>query len=648
MREHPELPTERARNSEYLRRSSERAEIESRVSVVRSRLWVDPGGIKSSGRRGVHPLIGRLGFDATDELLGRSCYVGASRVDQGDFQVVSWDAPLAQRYFYGSLAARCVIDGALAVRRTFELELDHISDIDDEWLLPVEPSPFAAGLSVPSPATHRPASRRRTQAATPGVEPADLPDPRTPGLPATAGSFGSMRAPATVLKRLAAPRSNSIRSVLATLQPDQFTVVSHPPDSDLVVQGHPGTGKTVIAAYRSAYLVSPERLDQRASRVLLVGPTQKYVEHVRGLLRPLDPDGRVTITHVAETLDRTVALNSQWSGGIGGDHDDVDARAQRFASLAEEQLRSRTPESVSLPRRDRVRALYEILCENGGSTSLSDQPEERRWMRRLPDFDQAIRLRRYLPLIAQLVVAFEPVSRIDQFDHIIVDEAQDVSPIEWNVLRHYLRGQGRWTLVGDLNQRRSDSTYSSWASVIHHLELGLAEGIRPEPVVMERGYRATGPILRFADRVLPASQRGASSIQSDGPEPIVRHVPRFDSLIPEAVAAACRLLDGHPGGTAAIITTDTGALVDWLGRRGWRRGDMASRWRLDDLELNVLAPESARGLEFDGVVVMEPGAFPENNGRAGQLYTSLTRANRELEVVWHSNLPRGLRVARPS
>jgi DNA helicase IV len=56
-------------------------------------------------------------------------------------------------------------------------------------------------------------------------------------------------------------------------------------------------------------------------------------------------------------------------------------------------------------------------------------------------------------------------------------------------------------------------------------------------------------------------------------------------------------------------------------------------------------PESARGLEFDAVIVVEPGTFPKNVGRDGQLYTSLTRANRELAVVLHASLPDGLRKA---
>ena len=86
-------------------------------------------------------------------------------------------------------------------------------------------------------------------------------------------------------------------------------------------------------------------------------------------------------------------------------------------------------------------------------------------------------------------IAYEPIPDIDRFDHIIVDEAQDVSPIEWNVLDQYLARDGQRTLVGDINQRRSDTTYGSWQEIADHLVLGDGDSafdIQP----MRRGYRS--------------------------------------------------------------------------------------------------------------------------------------------------------------
>jgi superfamily I DNA/RNA helicase len=101
----------------------------------------------------------------------------------------------------------------------------------------------------------------------------------------------------------------------------------------------------------------------------------------------------------------------------------------------------------------------------------------------------------------------------------------------------------------------------------------------------------------------------------------------------------------HSEGTTAIITMDPGAVRQELGKQGWRKtGPDAIAWSKDGLKVRLYQPENARGLEFDAVVVVvEPGAFPENVGREGQLYTSLTRANRELAVVWRGALPDKLR-----
>jgi DNA helicase IV len=264
-------------------------------------------------------------------------------------------------------------------------------------------------------------------------------------------------------------------------------------------------------------------------------------------------------------------------------------------------------------------------------------------MQALPDFDMAFRLRRYLPLMAQCRIAYKPIPDIHKYDHIIVDEAQDVSPIEWNVLDQYLARGGQWTLVGDMNQRRSDTTYGSWQDIADHLVLGDGDSAF-DVQTMCRGYRSTNPVLRFADKLLSANQRGGQSIQTVGPPVITAPVRTAGQLLPKVVELAAGFSAKHSEGTTAIITMDPGAIMRELGKLGWRKsGREAFVWSKDGLQVRLYHPEKARGLEFDAVVVVEPGAFPENVGRKAQLYTSLTRANRELALVWHGALPDKLR-----
>lgn len=81
-----------------------------------------------------------------------------------------------------------------------------------------------------------------------------------------------------------------------------------------------------------------------------------------------------------------------------------------------------------------------------------------------------------------------------------------------------------------------------------------------------------------------------------------------------------------------------------LRKREHKMGDWRSHeWRTPTgNRLYLLNPTSARGLEFDAVVVLEPGEIP-NGVFDGTLYTALTRANKELRIVYSTRLPDGLR-----
>jgi len=114
----------------------------------------------------------------------------------------------------------------------------------------------------------------------------------------------------------------------------------------------------------------------------------------------------------------------------------------------------------------------------------------------------------------------------------------------------------------------------------------------------------------------------------------------------EAVAAASKLIDRVGGGTVAVITVDTRAITVLLASQGWSTTSASSSiWKNGERTLRVIPPGRARGLEFDGVVVVEPADFPENVGRQGVLYTALTRANRLLTVVHRKPLPKGLKAS---
>jgi DNA helicase IV len=637
-----EVAFEQAVNVRYMEWLRSKLSTPIEYSQSRSREWLC--GHPNLGRdfSSVGPLEGRVGLDRPDDDLPLSFYIGHRYLSREGVTVYSWLAPISRLFFQPDCDDPAI--EKVSVRRTFMHRGDAIIDLVDEQVGgPETTEAFAApGLTVPTAP-----ARPRRKAVTGGRldPPSDIEEaPRAACLPASEDLEAGMRAVEAVKLRLLAPRTDRLSSVLSTLQPDQHELAVRNGDRPLVLQGHPGTGKTVVAAYRAAFMGDPEGGDCR--RVLLLGPTRDYVGHVRTLIQQLCDPTIVHVSDIQSILEEVTGVKSSAGGPLDGSHDDVDAKARGLADVAVARLREagqlKTGAGVRIAN---LRAVFEAVRVNGvQGKSLSTNPAWIDWMTALPPYEAAVALRRYLPLMAQCALAIQTRPRTDRYDHIIVDEAQDVSPIEWNVIEQLQRGDG-WTLIGDMNQRRSDATYGSWREICDHLGLG-DEDDPVEPVVMNRGYRSTGPILAFADRLLPKGERGARTLQLEGAPVEVEHVESANpvDLARSAVSKARRLCSSHPDGTVAIITVDPASALQALHSDGWRRPrGSQTTWRHDRESVSLHVPESARGLEFDAVVVVEPGAFPENLGRRAQLYTSLTRANRELGVVWHRNLPDAFR-----
>src|SRR3989440_1570910 len=96
---------------------------------------------------------------------------------------------------------------------------------------------------------------------------------------------------------LGGSRSARMRDVLSTIQADQDAIIRAPSSGALVVDGGPGTGKTVVALHRPAYLLSSDpRLGHRRGGVLFVGPHQPYLAYVSDVLPSLGEEGVQTCT----------------------------------------------------------------------------------------------------------------------------------------------------------------------------------------------------------------------------------------------------------------------------------------------------------------------------------------------------------------
>ncbi|GAA4847127.1 hypothetical protein GCM10023221_27300 [Luteimicrobium xylanilyticum] len=591
-------------------------------------------------------LVGRVALvEADPDLGGRSdFYIGERHINLDGIEVFSWAAPVACTYFRGTHHHEWC--DKVAVIRSFAHSNGRIADLADDVLRSDVPGePFKKrGLVIPA---REGGARRPTPRGLPSATPPEAASPQPPTnvtqrRESTPWIEPEIRAEALLRSRLLAPRTKGLAPVLSTLQPDQYSLVTVPAMESMIIEGQPGTGKTIVAAHRAAWMVNDEMMAETPENgldgnVLVVGPTDGHAAHVRGVVSSLTGGSpRVFVTSMPSLMRRIVHLREEPKEGASHSWMDVDFDLGRHARLALARFRKQRGVAPSL------REAYDFLRTNGTpSHRITDDPQWDLYLRKLPPYEEARKWTAHLPLLAFLRWEIAVPVELHDIEHIIVDEAQDVSPLEWFLLTSINQAHA-WTVLGDLNQRRSDYTLSSWKQVCDIL-LAYDE---PKVHRLERGYRSTRPILEFANRLLPRGERALLAFQDAGPEPLVTRAreAELDDTIRNELR---RLLDAYPDGTVAAIDTDPGRIRSILRADDWHTTHNAQdRWQKQGRELVVVPPAAARGLEFDAVVVVEPAAFPRNFGRQGPLYTSLTRPNRELAIVHSQPLPEELRPRR--
>jgi DNA helicase IV len=193
------------------------------------------------------------------------------------------------------------------------------------------------------------------------------------------------------------------------------------------------------------------------------------------------------------------------------------------------------------------------------------------------------------------------------YGHLVVDEAQELSAMDWHVLARRCPGRSI-TAVGDLAQRSAPAGARTWADV-----LGPVVGDRFALRALTVNYRTPAEIMEAAALALPEDERHRvpRSVRRTGEPP--RHAT-LDEL-PDVVA------DAGPG-TVAVISADP--LPD-LGR------------------VAVHTPASAKGLEFDVVAVVDPETIAARC--PADLYVAMTRATRQLVLVSPQSSSASIRAA---
>ena len=226
------------------------------------------------------------------------------------------------------------------------------------------------------------------------------------------------------------------------------------------------------------------------------------------------------------------------------------------------------------------------------------------------------------------------ITRTPSLAHVVVDEAQDLSPMECRALGRRC-STGAATVLGDLAQGTTPWAASSWACLLSNLG-------KPETDVRELsvGYRVPRQILDFASSLLAViapELRPASSLRADPGALSVMRVPSA-ALAREVVAAATQACT-QPG-SVAVIAADpqVRSLASAFDAAGLEYGAPGS-----DARLTLVPVTLAKGLEYDHVIVVEPARIAQAEARGLQrLYVALTRAVSRLTVLYAEPLPEPL------
>ncbi|MDT4986047.1 MAG: hypothetical protein QOI74_141, partial [Micromonosporaceae bacterium] len=218
---------------------------------------------------------------------------------------------------------------------------------------------------------------------------------------------------------------------------------------------------------------------------------------------------------------------------------------------------------------------------------------------------------------SRAVVAERPDDYRD-FAHIVVDEAQDVSPMQWRMVGR--RGRhASWTIVGDPAQ----AAWADTGEATRAMDAALGPR-RRNRYTLTTNYRNAAEIFELAAAVIRRAEPDIelpTAVRSSGVPPVNRLVTAPD--LAAATRQACTEVLAEVAGTVGVIAT----MADRDEVAGWLAG-------LAEERLQVVGSLEAKGMEYDGVIVVEPAAI-RAEGRSGvrTLYVALSRATQRLVTV---------------
>ncbi|WP_406200301.1 AAA family ATPase [Kitasatospora sp. NBC_01560] len=296
------------------------------------------------------------------------------------------------------------------------------------------------------------------------------------------------------------------------------------------------------------------------------------------------------------------------------------------------------------PAVDPAKLVLRLLSEPEFLAACADgvlTPEEQRAVL-LPKPGRSVKTARWTPADAVLVdETTDLVQRTASLGHVVLDEAQDLSPMQYRAVGRRCT-TGSATVLGDLAQGTTPWATASWPDALHHLG-------KPTAHVEEltKGFRVPEEVIAYASRLLPSIAPGLAPATSVRAAPGSLTITRVGAEERDkAVVEACHRALGHEGSTG-LIAADARIplLASALTAAGLPYLSPGAETSAE-ARLTLVPASLAKGLEYDYVVLDEPAAVVagEPDGRTGlrRLYVALTRAVSGLAVLHAEPLPEQL------
>ncbi len=222
------------------------------------------------------------------------------------------------------------------------------------------------------------------------------------------------------------------------------------------------------------------------------------------------------------------------------------------------------------------------------------------------------------------------------YGHVVVDEAQDHSDVALRVIGRR-SPNGSMTLVGDVAQSTSPAGQERWSDVFAHLSPTGSTGTIADLTI---GYRVPEPILRVANRLLPLTEVDATesrSVRSTGAAPSW-NIGRHDDLASRVASATAEMKRVHKLTGVVAPPHRYAAVASALAAVGLTAVDHVHELEAD--EVPVFGPHAVKGLEFDGVIVVNPHEILGSTALGARLlYVAMTRAVQRLAFVTDAPSP---------